>query len=204
MVKLLNRASVTTATVGTGTITLGAAKEGFQTFAEAGANEGDVIVYAVEDNGAWEIGEGTYSSGTLTRNVSYSSAGGSPISLSGAAEVFGTVRASDVGAAGVLQPVGQDLNTSGSVTLDADTYNLFNITPTDDVTATFSLTSQNEGKLDIVWENVSGYTLTFTDTIEWESGSAPTFSGDGEKDWLSFETANGGSKWIGSVKAQGF
>lgn len=101
MVKLVNRAKMTTATTGTGTITLGSAVDGFQTFDAAGVADADVVRYVIEDDTAWEIGEGTYSSAgvTLTRNPSESSVGGSAISLSGNAIVFVTAAGQDV-----LQP----------------------------------------------------------------------------------------------------
>ena len=89
MPKVYNRARVTTATTGTGTITLGAAVSGYQTFAAAGAQNSDVVFYAIEDGLAWEIGTGTYSSAgpTLTRTLLQSSTG-SLLNLSGSAQVF--------------------------------------------------------------------------------------------------------------------
>jgi len=90
MVKLVNRAKVGTATTGTGTITLGAAVDGFQDFATAGVSDGDVVRYVIEDGDDWEIGTGTFDAtgGTLTRTPSESSASGSPINLTGDAVVF--------------------------------------------------------------------------------------------------------------------
>lgn len=98
MVKLVNRAKMTTATTGTGTITLGSALSGFQSFAAAGVASGDVVSYVIEDGAAWEIGTGTYTStGTsLTRTPSESSSAGAAITLDGAAVVYVTAIATDL------------------------------------------------------------------------------------------------------------
>jgi len=95
MVTLVNRAKMTTATTGTGTITLGAAVDGFQTFSAAGVTDADVVRYVIEEGDAWEIGLGTYSSGTLTRVLDESSTG-SLLSLSGDAVVYVTAAAEDI------------------------------------------------------------------------------------------------------------
>lgn len=95
---LANRARMTTATTGTGTITLGSAVVGFQSFADAGVSDGDVVRYVVEDGNAWEIGEGTYTASgtTLTRMVLESSNADAAISLTGSAEVYLTAVAEDL------------------------------------------------------------------------------------------------------------
>lgn len=117
MVVLVNRAKMDTPTTGTGTITLGSAIQGYQSFSAAGVSDGDVVRYVIEDGGSsWEIGSGTYTAAgtTLSRTVIESSAAGSPISLSGDAVVFVSAIAAD------LQPtIFQDTSftaTSGQTT----------------------------------------------------------------------------------------
>ena len=101
MVTLVNRAKVSTSTTGTGTITLGAALDGYQTFADAGVTNGQSVRYVIEDGTNWEIGTGTYTATgtTLTRSVVESSNADAAINLSGQATVFITAAASDI-----LQP----------------------------------------------------------------------------------------------------
>lgn len=98
MVTLVNRAKMSTATSGTGVISLGSAVDGYQSFASAGVVDGDTVTYVVEDGTSWEIGSGVYSSSgaTLTRSVVESSNAGSAISLSGSAVVYVSAKASDI------------------------------------------------------------------------------------------------------------
>lgn len=97
MAKLVNLARMTTATVGTGTLTLGSAVAGFLSFASAGVSDGDIVSYAIKDGANSEIGFGTYTAAgtTLTRNVINSTNSNNAISLSGSAEVFVTPSARD-------------------------------------------------------------------------------------------------------------
>lgn len=99
MGKLVNLARMTTATTGTGDITLGSAVAGFLSFAAAGVSDADVVTYAISDGSASEIGTATYvASGTQiqTRTVLKSTNGDAAINLSGTAEVMITVSAEDV------------------------------------------------------------------------------------------------------------
>ena len=99
MVKLVNRAKMTTATTGTGTITLGSAVDGFQTFTAAGVADGDTVRYCIEDGtSSFELGSGVYTASgtTLTRVVSESSNSNNAINLSGDAIVFITAIAADL------------------------------------------------------------------------------------------------------------
>ena len=98
MVVLVNRAKMTTATTGTGTITLGSAVSGYQSFADAGVSDGDEVSYVIEDGTSWEIGRGTYTASgtTLSRSVLESTNSDTAINLSGSAEVFVSGIAEDI------------------------------------------------------------------------------------------------------------
>ena len=99
MVKLVNRDKMTTATTGTGTITLGSAVDGFQTFTAAGVADGDTVRYCIEDGtSSFELGSGVFTASgtTLTRVVSESSNSDNAINLSGDAIVFITAIAADI------------------------------------------------------------------------------------------------------------
>jgi hypothetical protein len=97
MPDVFNRAKMTTATAGTGTITLGSAVSGYQTFDSAGVTNGTVVHYTIENGTAWEIGTGTYtSSGTTLSRTLVQSSTGSLLNLSGSSEVFITAPASAI------------------------------------------------------------------------------------------------------------
>jgi hypothetical protein len=94
-----NRALVATATTGTGTVTLGSALAGYQTFGDAGVQDGDLVRYLIIDDTDWEVGIGTYTSSgtTLSRTASESSATTTALELdlSGNARVMVIASAED-------------------------------------------------------------------------------------------------------------
>jgi len=109
-----NRAKMSTSTTGTGTITLGSALSGYQTFAQAGITNGQTVRYAIEDGTDFEIGSGVFTSSgtTLTRSVTESSNSDNAISLSGSAEVFITASAADI----FVNDGATSLTTTGTIT----------------------------------------------------------------------------------------
>ena len=88
---------MSTATTGTGTVTLGSSIAGFQTFAASGVSDADVVRYTIDDGTAFEIGTGTYtSSGTTLSRTLVESSTGSLLNLSGSATIFVTAAAEDL------------------------------------------------------------------------------------------------------------
>jgi hypothetical protein len=103
MAALLNRARMSTATTGTGTVTLGSAVTGYASFVEAGAVNATVYSYCIEDGNDFEIGVGTYTSSgttfsrdTVTLSKISGTSGTTKLNLSGSAEIFITAREQDL------------------------------------------------------------------------------------------------------------
>ncbi len=90
MPRFANRVRFSTATTGTGTITVGSAIEGFKApISDPGIADDDIVSYFIVDGAAWEYGSGVIGGTrtTIARTLRESSTG-SLLSLSGTAEVF--------------------------------------------------------------------------------------------------------------------
>ncbi len=166
-VKFANRVKVNTSTTGTGTITLGSAVAGFQTFADGGIVDGNEVRYTIIDGNAWEVGTGTYTSAgtTLSRTLIESSTG-SLLNLSGTnVEVFITMAAVDI---------------DNLATRSIDVYNY---TATSGQTA-FTGADDNGNTLDFLEDNIivtlngvtlektADYTVSGGNTVTLNSGAA--------------------------------
>jgi len=85
---LANRVKETSSTSGSGIITLAGAANGYQSFSSV-LSSGDTTYYTITNRDNWEVGIGTYGSGTLSRDTILSSSNsGSLISLSNQSNVF--------------------------------------------------------------------------------------------------------------------
>ena len=153
-----DRVKVATATTGTGTLTLGAALGGFQSFASGGVSNGAAVTYVIEDGANVEIGTGPYATAgpTLTRTTVHRSIiagtpGTTKLTLSGDAVVYVTARADDITDASLLAsgtvpvarlPLAALPFKSGTVTggtsIDLATGNSFNVSLTSDRTMSFA------------------------------------------------------------------
>ena len=191
MVTLVNRAKMTTATTGTGTITLGTAEAGYQSFADAGVVDTDVVRYVIEDGTAWEIGTGTYSAGTLTRTVAESSNADAALNLTGSAVVY--VSATD---ADFREETVGDITSS---TLDLSTGNVFSDAPATSPTYVFSNPPATGTAYGFTLKVTPSATVTVTwpASVDWAGGTAPDAPASGETDVYAFYTQDGGTTYYG-------
>ena len=146
-----NMVKMTTATTGTGTITLGSASSGYQSFADAyGANA--TVDVLIADGTAWEVARNctyTHSGTTLTRGTLEDSSTGSALNLSGSATVsvvataaFGNATENFLGAWGALS--GEN-SITGTATAVIGRLNVCSGT-TSNYTVTLPAVSGNSGK----------------------------------------------------------
>lgn len=193
---IANRVKVATSTTGTGTITLGAAVDGFQTFADGGISDGEVVSYVIEDGNSWEIGTGTYTSSgtTLSRTVSESSNSDAALNLSGSAVVFITALASELVLTANTQTLTNKTLTSPamigtvledvyalsgtSVALEPDNGSIQSHTLTGNTTYTDGFAAGEA--ITLMVDDGTDYTITWP-TMTWvnNGGSAPTLATTG-------------------------
>lgn len=129
---LADRVQETTATTGTGTITLVGAVAAFQTFA-AGVGTGNTTYYCLlsGDGTSWEVGQGTVGGTagayTLSRDTVLSSSNsGALISLTGTSVVFCTEPASKIGDVGLFDISGGVPLLSSFTQMNGSGYGVFN------------------------------------------------------------------------------
>ena len=178
-----DRVKVTTATTGTGTLTLGSAVAGFQAFSAVLSNA-DTTYYAIFESstGAWEVGLGTYASpaNTLARTtILESSNAGSAINLTaGAADVFITQPAEK---AVYLDANGYIFASDGRSLTNLNASNISSGT-IGDAYLPASISSDITGNAATATKWATGRTISLTGDV---TGTSGTFDGSGN---LSFAT----------------
>jgi hypothetical protein len=202
-----DRVNFTTATAGTGLITVGAAVSGFMTPAQASVTNLASVVYFIKDGTAWESGYGVYtvSGTTMTRTLRDSSTG-ALLNLSGSATAFFSPGAADFN---YLQPPyvpgryyaprGGNASTGNSLGSTITGMNLLPIrsrlrfTEVDFVIGTVA--AAGNCKLGIFASSPT--TMLPTGTALWDSGSILTTT-NGLKSITSLNiTLDAGYYWVG-------
>jgi hypothetical protein len=146
-----DRTAETTATTGTGTVSLAGAKTGYQAFSAAVSN-GTLVYYCITNGTDWEVGSGTYttSGSTLSRTtVLASSNSNNLVSFpSGSKDVFLDVPTSGIGPMVAAQV---HAATSKTTPVDADEVGLWD---------SVSVMLQK-----LTWANIKATLKTYFDTL---------------------------------------
>jgi hypothetical protein len=211
MPTFVDRAKMTTATTGTGTITLGSAVAGFQTFAAAGVPNAAQVRYVIEDGTNWEVGLGTYTTSgtTLTRGALESTSGGAAITLSGSAIVYVTAAAADLNAlAPLVAPTITGLHevrvAMGANNIDCNAGAVFSKTISGATTLTVSNVPASGTVASFILDLTNGGSavITWWSGMKWPAATAPSLTASG-RDVLGFYTFDGGTTWNGLLLGKG-
>jgi len=176
---------MTVASGGAGDITLGTAVAGYQTFADAGISDTDILRYTIEDGDDWEIGTGVYTASgtTLVRTVTESSNSDAAITCSADAVIFVTMAAEDF--TGNVEP---RFTTPPAASLSL---------ASDGSSVTLTGLAVDEGGFPISysWDGFSGATVYTDSSLPAQLASAPTINqATGVVSLIgSQSTSNGGS-----------
>ena len=108
---------------------------------------------------------------------------------------------------GGVETVSTNAATTGSITINIATANVFNMTLTGNTTFTFSGATAGKAcafSLYLSQDGTGSRTATWP-TIKWAGGTTPTLTtAAGATDVMVFETLNGGSTWYGSLVGANF
>jgi len=177
---------------GAGNITLGTAVDGYQTFADAGVSDTNVVRYTIEDGDGWEIGTGVYTASgtTLVRTVTESSNSDAALTCSADAVIFVTMAAEDF--TGNVAPIW--------VTLPETTKSLENDGSTA-VTLTGVAVDDGGFPIQYSWDGFSGSTVYSDASLPPQLHSAPTISTSGVASLIGSSTSSNAGSFSFRLKA---
>ena len=189
-----DRVKETSTTTGTGTITLGGASAGYQSFSVIG--DGNTTYYAIVDvaNEDWEVGVGTYTASgtTLSRDtVLESTNSGSAVDFAaGSKEVIVTYPAEKAVDLDLAQTLNNKTIADPTIT-GAISEEVYAITGTDldpangtiqtvtlSANTTFTESLSDGESMTLMIDDGTDYTITWP-TMQWAGGEAPTLATSG-------------------------
>ncbi len=104
------------------------------------------------------------------------------------------------------EAIGTTPATTGTVTFDITTGNIFDITPTGACTLAFSNPSASGAACSItviIRQPSTLYAITFPSSVQWSNGAIPSFITN-KTAVLTFVTVNGGTRWYGFLAGNNF
>ncbi len=189
-------------TTGTGTITLGGAVNGYRTLTAA-CGDGETVHYCItmpSDGSVYEVGEGTISSGTLSRDTIYASSNGDTlVSLASGTKRVAVVFTQNAFDQFMKTDAAQTMTAQLTLdetkitelempALDVDPANGSRQWKTLTGNSTFTESLENGQAVSLYIDDGSAYTITHP-TITWltDSGSAPTLKTSGFTGFVYFK-----------------